>query len=213
MHLWGMQVLLLSKNLFTLQDHNSEKLAMKLSVGNVPLSVDDVIKMALKIWVVKCSLQWEKNLPRDKDRKLTNWKTVFIFITIPTMPLPKICTMGIFSVKLYHREMKKRDQSRKKYVNCLLPDHAAATCTNLVVCLTCFRPGHQRSESNQPLLGTKSYPTHLDQERGETPETICSPWPGEKGHPRNYVPLNKKGLVTTNKGLWCTALDYIEHAF
>ena len=57
MHLWGMQVLLLSKNLFTLQDQNSEKLAMKLSVGNVPLSVDDVIEMALKICVVKCSLQ------------------------------------------------------------------------------------------------------------------------------------------------------------
>ena len=55
--MWGMQVLLLSKNLFTLQDQNSEKLAMKLSVGNVPLSVDDVIEMALKICVVKCSLQ------------------------------------------------------------------------------------------------------------------------------------------------------------
>ena len=41
-----------------------------------------------------------------------------------------------------------------------------------VVCLTCFRPGHWRSQCNQPLSGTRSDPADLDQERGETPDTI-----------------------------------------
>ena len=126
-----------------------------------------------------------KELARDKNGKLTKWETGrrFVFITVPATPLPKLCTMGIFSAELYHREMKeKRDENRKKCANCLLPDHAAATCTNPVVCLTCFRPGHRRSECHQPLSGTRSDPADLDQERGETPDTI-SPDPPQAPHP------------------------------
>ncbi len=176
MNLWGTQVSLLPKNPFTLQDQNNEKPATKLWVGNVPLSVDDnIIETALKKLGCEMRSTVRKELARDKNGKLTNWETGrrFVFITVPTTPLPKMCTMGIFSAELYHREMKeKRDESRKKCANCLLPDHAAATCTNPVVCLACFRPGHRRSECDQPLTGTRSDPADLDQERGETPDTI-----------------------------------------
>ena len=176
MNLWGTQVSLLPKNPFTLQDQNNEKPATKLWVGNVPLSVDDnIIETALKKLGCEMRSTVRKELARDKNGKLTNWETGrrFVFITVPTTPLPKMCTMGIFSAELYHREMKeKRDESRKKCANCLLPDHAAATCTNPVVCLACFRPGHRRSECDQPLTGTRSDPADLDQERRETPDTI-----------------------------------------
>ena len=176
MNLWGTQVSLLPKNPFTLQDQNSVKPATKLWMGNVPLSVDDnVIETALKKLGCEMRSTVRKELARDKNGKLTNWETGrrFVFITVPTTPLPKMCTMGIFSAELYHREMKeKRDENRKKCANCLLPDHAAATCTNPVVCLTCFRPGHRCFECDQPLSGTRSDPADLDQERGETPDTI-----------------------------------------
>ena len=52
-----------------------------------------------------------------------------------------------------------------------------------VVCLTCFRPGHWRSQCNQPLSGTRSDPTDLDHERGETPETISPDPPQAPHHP------------------------------
>ena len=184
--MWGTQVSLLPKNPFTLQDQNSEKPATKLWVGNVPMTVDDnVIETALKKLGCEMRSTVRKELARDKNGKLTKWETGrrFVFITVPTTPLPKMCTMGIFSAELYHREMKeKRDENRKKCANCLLPDHAAATCTNPVVCLTCFRPRHRRSECDQPLSGTRSDPADLDQERGETPDTI-SPDPPQAPHP------------------------------
>ena len=184
--MWGTQVSLLPKNPFTLQDQNSEKPATKLWVGNVPMTVDDnVIETALKKLGCEMRSTVRKELARDKNGKLTKWETGrrFVFITVPATPLPKLCTMGIFSAELYHREMKeKRDENRKKCANCLLPDHAAATCTNPVVCLTCFRPGHRRSECHQPLSGTRSDPADLDQERGETPDTI-SPDPPQAPHP------------------------------
>ena len=158
---------------------------MKLSVGNVPLSADDVIKMALKIWVVKCSLQWEKNLPRDKDRKLTNWKTVFIFITIPTTPLPKMCTMGVFSVKLYHREMKKTRAERNTLTICCLTmqqQHAQTWWFAWPVLgqdISVLSPtSHYQELKVTPLTSTRregkpqKLSPHLDQERRETPETM-----------------------------------------
>ena len=206
MNLWGTQVSLLPKNPFTLQDQNSEKPATKLWVGNVPMTVDDnVIETALKKLGCEMRSTVRKELARDKNGKLTKWETGrrFVFITVPATPLPKLCTMGIFSAELYHREMKeKRDENRKKCANCLLPDHAAATCTNPVVCLTCFRPGHRRSECHQPLSGTRSDPADLDQERGETPDTISPdppqapppsppppPPPITQPWPRNHPPI------------------------
>ena len=113
---------LLPKNPFTLQDQNSEKPATKLGVGNVPLSVDDnVIETALKKLGCEMRSMVRKELARDKNGKLTNWEMGrrFVFITVPTTPLPKMCTVGIFSVELYHREMKeKQDESRKKCAVC-----------------------------------------------------------------------------------------------
>ena len=194
MNLWGTQVSLLPENPFTLQDQNSEKPATKLWVGNVPLSVDDVIETALKKLGCEMRSTVRKELARDKNGKLTNWETGrrFVFITVPTTPLPKMCTMGIFLAELYQREMKeKRDESSKKCANCLLPDHAAATCTNPVVCLTCFRPGHRRSECDQPLSGTRSDPADLDQERGETPDTISPDPPQAPPLPHHPVLTQK----------------------
>ena len=212
MNLWGTQVSLLPKNPFTLQDQNSEKLATKLWVGNVPLSVDgNVIKTALKKLGCEMQSTVRKELAWDKNGKLTNWETGrwFVFITVPTTPLPKMCTVGIFSAELYHREMKeKRDESRKKCANCLLPDHAAATCLYPVICLTCFRPGHRRSECDQPLSGTRSDPADLDQEREETPDTISpdppqappSPSPDPETIPPSQEVFDDATCSTTWKG-------------
>ena len=82
--------------------------------------------------------------------------------------------MGIFSGGLYHRERRRETRAERNAptVCCLTTAYAAATCTNPVVCMTHFRPpGHRRSECDQPLLGTRSDPPHLDQERGETPNS------------------------------------------
>ena len=122
MNLWGTHLSLLPQNRFTLQDQNSEKPATKLWEGNVPLCVDDnVIETALKNLGCEMRSTVRKELARDKNGKLTNWKMGrrFVFITVPTTPLPKICTIGIFSAELYHSEMKeKRDESRKKCAVC-----------------------------------------------------------------------------------------------
>ena len=75
MNLWGTQVSLLPQNPFILQDQNSEKLAPKLGVGNVPLSVDDnVIETALKKLGCEMRSTVRKELARDKNGKLTNWE-------------------------------------------------------------------------------------------------------------------------------------------
>ena len=74
-------------------------------------------------------------------------------------------------------------------MRCLLPDHAAATCTNPVVCLTCFRLGHRRSECDQPLSGTRSDPA---QERAETPETT----PHHPTQTQKPSPLPRKSSTT-----------------
>ena len=171
MTLWDVQITLLDKNPFILRDENGqEKPATKLWVSNVPISVDDsVIETALVKKGCELRAKIRKELARNKEGKLTNWETGrrFVYITVPTVPLPKSFQVGIFSAEIYYKEMK--DKERKKCTNCLLPDHTAATCTNPVVCRSCHRPGHRQMECAESL--TNDRPTVYTTQSQESEET------------------------------------------
>ena len=112
---------LLPKTQFTLQNQNSEKPASGLWVRNVPLSVDDnVMETALNKLGCEMRSTVRKELARNTDVKLSSWPAVRLSYR-PHNATPKICTVGILSAELYHREIKeKRDESRKKYAVCCL---------------------------------------------------------------------------------------------
>ena len=81
--------------------------------GNVPLSVDNnVIDTALKKLGYEMRSTVRKELARDKTGKRAVGLSLLPF---PRMtPLPKICTMGILSVELYHPKMKRTETKAER---------------------------------------------------------------------------------------------------
>jgi len=141
----GVQVPLLDANPYALsgeQDHPTTK----LWIGDIPLSASDKdIESALVAKGCQLRSKLRNELARDRDGKLTQWETGrrFVFINIPSSPLPTALIVGIFTGSLYHREQAKKAKTCNK---CLQEGHVTATCTSAVVCLSCRQPGHRRGE-------------------------------------------------------------------
>ncbi|GFR80580.1 hypothetical protein ElyMa_004049300 [Elysia marginata] len=105
----GQSLTILDKNPFIVSRPDS--LSTKLIVGNIPISVSNAeIGDALKDLGVEDRSPIREETYRDKDGGLTRFKTGrrFVYITLPTKPLPKTTKVGgSFFAYLYYREQQK----------------------------------------------------------------------------------------------------------
>eukprot|EP00745_Piridium_sociabile_P017322 TRINITY_DN26057_c0_g1_i5.p1 TRINITY_DN26057_c0_g1~~TRINITY_DN26057_c0_g1_i5.p1 ORF type:complete len:366 (+),score=55.96 TRINITY_DN26057_c0_g1_i5:150-1247(+) len=134
-----------------------EIMATKLIINNVPLSFSDeeIVKSVKQLKVsIRSKIIDERD--RDSNGKLTRWKTGrrFLYIDVPTEPLPKLLEMGPFKASLFHKEQKHLDSECGK---CLRKGHRTAACDNPVKCRQCFKDGHKAGDphcdmtpANQP---------------------------------------------------------------
>ena len=87
--------------------------ATELIINNVPLSFsDDEIFQAVKAMNVNVRSKLIAERDRDKNGKLTRWKTGrrFLYIVVPSEPLPKIVEIGPFEASFYHKEQKREER-------------------------------------------------------------------------------------------------------
>ena len=125
---------LLDKNPFMLNDQ-TEKLTTKVWTGNVPLScANSEIQEARK--KIGCELRSAliSEQARDRDGKLTDWKTGrrFVFNTTPSTPLAPTLKICIFTAEMYHKEQTNSVKTCRK---CLREDTSRpAARMKLFVC-------------------------------------------------------------------------------
>ena len=91
-----------------------------------------------------------------------------MYITVLKPPLEEDLEVGLFSAEIYFPEMTVR-RGEKMCCKCLLPNRMAAQCTDEIMCLCCFKPGHRKSECSQHLTSTGAdHTTHSNPlEEGE----------------------------------------------
>ena len=93
---------------------------------------------------------------RDPKGKLTRWKTGrrFIHIAVPTSPLQKQVSLGIFRGPVCYREQRQAVSS-----TCLQAGHDVSKCTSPVKCRQCVNAGHKTGDPICPLTLTLPLPT------------------------------------------------------
>lgn len=136
-------------NPYILKDNTGEeKPSTKLWIDELPISVaDSEIKHTLVQMGCELRSAIISERARDADKKLTRFLTGrrFVFITVPSKPLEKTAKICMFSVKLYHKEMKMNNVN-PVCSKCLQPGHHHTACTSEIVCRTCRQPGHKMGD-------------------------------------------------------------------
>ena len=144
-------------NPFLVKSPNGEEAeipATKLIINNIPLSFsDDEILKAVKALGVSVRSKMIEERDRDRDGRLTRWKTGrrFIYIDIPKEPLPKNIDMGPFKAALYHKEQKKTTH-HAECRRCLQKGHSSALCPNPIKCQQCYKDGHVAGDPTCSLV-------------------------------------------------------------
>ena len=107
--LHGCHVNLMDTNPFLMRDTGVEIESTRLTIGDIPLSYSNKeIEDYLLSKGCKPLSALKYELERDEAGQLTHWKTGrrFIFIEMPSSPLPRDVRIGRFEAKLYHKEQK-----------------------------------------------------------------------------------------------------------
>ena len=131
----------------------------------------------------KLGVQLRSNLfderGRDDHGKLTRWKTGrrFVFIAVPSQPLPKEVPIGPFRGTLYHKEQK----TVTTCTNCLQKSHNSSACTAPVKCRACYQDGHKAGAEECQLSPHPSPPLSSAQTPAEPNPTTTSP-PAKSGN-------------------------------
>ena len=128
----------------------AERSGTRLTISGLPFSYSsDAVARNLSAAGIKLRSSIQMERARAPDRTLSDWKTGrrFVWIDLPSNPIPRSMKMGEFQSSLYHREMK---QSATKCYRCLQEGHRARECQNEEVCHTCKQPGHRRGD---PMCG------------------------------------------------------------
>lgn len=132
----------------------TESRTTKLIIGNLPLSYSNE-EIERKLSQLGCESHSKLMMERDRDENggLTRWLTGrrFIYIAIPSQPLPQKVSIGSASVTLYHREQKDKPEN-SVCSRCFAKGHRAAICTNDVICRDCKQPGHKAGDPACTLL-------------------------------------------------------------
>ena len=143
----GYSITVCDKNPFVIVTANGEEevKTTKLTVGNLPISFSnkEIEEMIIKLGA-KPRSQLFMERDRDESGGLTRWLTGrrFMYIEVPTRPLPNKVDLGLFKASLFHIEQKVNQT--KQCSQCLQPGHFTSNCPNEVICLACKRPGHKR---------------------------------------------------------------------
>jgi hypothetical protein len=122
----------------------------KLIISNIPLSYSDTdILQAVNTLGVNVMSKMISERDRDEKGKLTHWKTGrrFVYISIPSTPLPKTLNIGPFKAALYHKEQRTVDrQQAAECRRCLERGHRAAECQAPIKCRQCLKDGHKAGD-------------------------------------------------------------------
>ena len=128
----------------------AERSGTRLTISGLPFSYSsDSVARNLSAAGIKLRSSIQMERARAPDHTLSDWKTGrrFVWIDLPSNPIPRSLKMGEFQSQLYHREMR---QSVTKCYRCLQEGHRARECPNDEVCHTCKLPGHRRGD---PMCG------------------------------------------------------------
>lgn len=165
----------------------------KVIIGNLPLSYsnDDIERKLVQLGAEPHSkLMMERE--RDEKGGLTRWLTGrrFVYVKVPSHPLPDKFSVGPATATLYHREQKQNPENAT-CSRCLTKGHRAATCNKDIVCRTCQQPGHksghqdctlapnpndQRNDDLSPQAGTQAQATPV-QTQQPTSSLILAEFP------------------------------------
>ncbi len=127
-----------------------------LAIHDIPLSYDNgVIKNWLETHGFPPVSPIKDQYARDENGKLTKFKTGsrFVFVDGDPAKIPEKAQIGLFTAKLWHPGMKKK-ATTAKCSNCLELGHTKTSCTNVVVCHSCKRPGHKKGECDLEALSS-----------------------------------------------------------
>ena len=96
---------------FQLSETGHEVPSTRLTIGNVPMSFsnEEILKCIELVPGVKTPSRLMEERARDEHGKRSHWKTGrrFIYIDVPSTPLPRSLKIGIFTASLFHREQKQ----------------------------------------------------------------------------------------------------------
>jgi hypothetical protein len=138
------------ENPFLLRDKNSQGGSVettKLMISNIPISfANNELEEKLVSMGCQMASKLMDECDRDKAGKLTRWKTGrrFVFIAVPTTPLPTQINIGPFIARLFHREQKNTNSM--VCGNCLQSGHRKHECKADIVCRRCHKSGHKSGD-------------------------------------------------------------------
>lgn len=124
----GRSIPLRSQNPFSIRDKEGKEIpSTRLSIDGLPVSIasSDLEGYLQKAGAsFRSHILWEK--ARDEDGKLTRWVTGrrYVWIDLPTTPLPHRIQVGSFYAKLFYREQPKP----------------------VLVCFHCGKEGHRKGD-------------------------------------------------------------------
>ena len=145
----GVKVTVSSQNPFLVKRTDGSETEMrptKLIIGGVPYSgSDSEILESLKALNLTIMSDLAYELDRDRDGKLTRWKTGrrFLYVDCPPKPLGRTLKIGRFEATLYHREQKEAGRPQECR-NCGRPGHLSSVCEFPPRCWQCEGEGHKR---------------------------------------------------------------------
>ena len=175
-------------NPFLMRDTGVEIESTRLTIGDIPLSYSNKeIEDYLLSKGCKPLSALKYELERDEAGQLTHWKTGrrFIFIEMPSSPLPRDVRIGRFQAKLYHKEQK--NGSNMECYNCFLKGHQSRDCTNPTKCRACRMEGHKEGDGVCHLTAgstnfAQAFPDVSEATETTSPETTTTQAPPGTSH-------------------------------
>ena len=191
----GCHINLMDTNPFLMRDTGVEIDSTRLTIGDIPLSYSNKeIEDYLLSKGCKPLSALKYELERDEAGQLTHWKTGrrFIFIEMPSSPLPRDVRIGRFQAKLYHKEQK--NGSNMECYNCFLKGHQSRDCTNPTKCRACRMEGHKEGDGVCHLTAgsthfAQAFPDISEDTETTSPETTTTQAPpGTNQQPAEPAP-------------------------
>ena len=157
----GIHLTILARNPYIVNDDDGSEIPVtKLWISDIPISVaNDDIETMLGRFDVKFRSKMVNELVRRPDGGLTRFLSGrrYVFINLPTNPLPRESKVGRMTCKLYYKEMPK-DLRFVKCKRCFNYGHYARDCENEVVCTACGGEGHMRGSCDVASAGDMPVP-------------------------------------------------------
>ena len=198
-HLRGVTLDVYDKNPYVKPEGDSTY----LMIHDIPLSYDnrEIIRWLETHGFPPASPVYYQHA-RDEIGKLTNFKTGsrYVFIKGDVSKLPERASIGLFTAKFWHPNLKKQNKSSPKCSNCLQFGHHKAECESPVICLACGQEGHRRGECDMQTRSTSQNDITPTPSAEINTNTNPTPQPGATCNKEVSNLLKQvKGLVSTTR--------------